>query len=334
MNQFHQNLLCPQGVYGYIAVPLCVVGVASNILCILVFLHPRMRSAVNLILTALAAADILGLATKAVEESYMYIATNPWNSPPPCYPRGWTTYHLVSHCIFTYILTLNSWFTVAVAAIRYVAIAVNKFTVGGFSMRKSKITVGFITTSGLLVNVPYFLAVKVDSERTETENETHDCYFAAYDNILTWDSVQVFYDVFDFLPTVMLMLLCALLIRFIRQANRRRAKMTQTGQGRDAVTIMLLAVVMTSIITRFPFLVITQLSQNLGGHYSDVAHGLHRVMMLMLFLNSGVNIVFYSLTKQFKEGLVSLFSRQSQTTKSTAKSVKKTEISTVDNSPN
>ena len=66
----------PQDVHGYLSLSICVLGIVSNALNIVVLTRPHMRTPLNLVLTALAAVDMAGLTCYAVFALHFHVGGN------------------------------------------------------------------------------------------------------------------------------------------------------------------------------------------------------------------------------------------------------------------
>jgi len=89
-----------KGIHGYIALMVCVSGAIANILIMVVLTRKEMRTPVNLMLLALAIADLLIMLEYIPFALHMYVVDNP---PEVKYSFHWAILVFL-HVHFTQIL--------------------------------------------------------------------------------------------------------------------------------------------------------------------------------------------------------------------------------------
>ncbi|CAL8100911.1 unnamed protein product [Orchesella dallaii] len=106
-------------IHGYLALFVCVFGVIANILIMVVLTRKEMRTPVNLMLFALAMADLLIMIEYIPFALHMYLIQNP---PEIQFSLNWARF-VFFHNHFTQILhTISIQLTLSMAIWRYVAI--------------------------------------------------------------------------------------------------------------------------------------------------------------------------------------------------------------------
>ncbi|PAV77635.1 hypothetical protein WR25_25484 isoform B [Diploscapter pachys] len=111
-------------IHGYICVGLCLFGIITNIVHVLVLSRPAMRnSAVNSILTAVAICDIGTMGSYLIYIMHFVIQRSRDPCSPP-YTYGWLQF-LLWHVVLSITLhTTSLWLAVAMAFIRRMTLRV------------------------------------------------------------------------------------------------------------------------------------------------------------------------------------------------------------------
>ena len=86
------------GVHGYLCIAVCVFGIVSNILNIVVLTDRRMASSpTNFILTALAISDMLPMLTYLPYAVYFHCVAGVQPDPRHGHPLGWIVFLLFNN---------------------------------------------------------------------------------------------------------------------------------------------------------------------------------------------------------------------------------------------
>ncbi|KAL8610201.1 hypothetical protein ACOMHN_038896 [Nucella lapillus] len=255
-----------QKIHGYFSVTVCVFGIVSNALNIIVLTRRHMKSPTNFILTALAIADMLTMSTYPIMAIYLYIITS-----PDCYTwqhsEGWM-YFILFHNLF--IVTCHNmamWLTVTLAVFRYIFVCQHTMAIRLCSMSRAKLTVAVVVLATILSCIPnYFVYTVTDIGPTLGRNVS--CHwivaselattYPTYEQFVRW----LFGVVIKILPCVLMAFLSTLLIVTMQQAKKRRLRLLnkvsrivdQDHQSRDnnRTTLMLVGVVFCFIVTEIP----------------------------------------------------------------------------------
>jgi len=90
------------GVHGYLCIAVCVFGIVSNILNIVVLTDRRMASSpTNFILTALAISDMLPMLSYLPYAVYFHCVAGVQPDPRHGYPRAWIIFLLFNNSFIT-----------------------------------------------------------------------------------------------------------------------------------------------------------------------------------------------------------------------------------------
>lgn len=264
-----QSYIVP--INGIVSIIFIFVTIVTNILVMLVLLRKHMRSPTNIILSAMALADMLTGLFPLPTYFYFFTLGN-YDEYPPfdwCY-----VYKLFSDYLPLIFHTSSIWLTVFLAILRYIYVChtdtarkfctlpnVIKATVGIFVVAALTQTTRFIETQ--------FIPITKPSKRNPSETVT-TCLlpysdFIAQDLDLYFNIMIGFRVIFiHFIPCSLLLILNALLIRTMRQAQLRRRLLLRQNKKSESkkladsncTTLMLVAVMSLFLVVELPLGVI------------------------------------------------------------------------------
>ncbi|KAH9494504.1 hypothetical protein Btru_042294 [Bulinus truncatus] len=307
-----------QGIHGYFALIVCVFGIISNILNIIVLTRRHMRSPTNLILTALAIADMLTMSPYVVLAIYLYILNEPEFTGPHCHQKSWMYFVLFNNLFNITCHMMAMWLTVSLAVFRYIFVCKHQLAVVMCSMRRAKLTVLVVFIVTTVSCIPYLFMNKVGAAVNRTEcfdvlvSEFVQTY-PMYQTFVRW----LFGVVIKILPCVLLAYLSTLLIIAMQQAKRRRARLLNnisrvlehdTASEHNRTTMMLVAVVLCFIVTETPQGIVAWISAVDNDFFVNVYVHLGDLMDILVLINSAVNFILYCImSQQFRDTFKSLF---------------------------
>jgi len=104
------------GVHGYLCIAVCIFGIVSNLLNIVVLTHRRMASSpTNFILTALAISDLFPMLSYLPYAVYFHCIAGVQPDPRHGYPLGWIVFLLFNNSFIITSHTVSVWLTVTLA---------------------------------------------------------------------------------------------------------------------------------------------------------------------------------------------------------------------------
>nr|KAG5696468.1 hypothetical protein BaRGS_021005 [Batillaria attramentaria] len=324
IEQFGQSY---QKIHGYFSLVVCVFGIVSNVLNIIVLTRKHMRSPTNFILTALAIADMLTMSTYPIMACYLYIFTS-----PECYTvqhsAGWM-YFILFHNLF--IVTCHNmamWLTVTLAVFRYIFVCQHTKAATLCSMARAKLTVAVVVVATVVSCVPnYFSYAVVDigpDIKPNTTDPPYSCYWITpsalakdnptYEQFGRW----LFGVVIKILPCVLMAFLSTLLIIAMQQAKKRRARLLNKvsrivdhdhqSSEHNRTTMMLVGVVICFIVTEIPQGILAWISAVDQDFFENVYVHLGDLMDILVLVNSAVNFILYCImSQQFRNTFKNLF---------------------------
>jgi len=311
-----------QKIHGYFSVIVCVFGIVSNVLNIIVLTRKHMKSPTNFILTALAIADMLTMSTYPIMAIYLYIITSP-DCVTPQHTRGWM-YFILFHNLF--IVTCHNmamWLTVTLAVFRYIFVCQHAMAVRLCSMARAKLTVAVVVVATVVSCVPNYFVYRVHDIGPSMDRNV-SCFWIVqsqladtnptYEQFVRW----LFGVVIKILPCVLMAFLSTLLIIAMQQAKKRRARLLNKvsrivahdhqSSEHHRPPMMLVGVVICFIVTEVPQGVLAWISAVNTDFWSDVYIHLGDLMDILVLVNSAVNFILYCImSQQFRNTFKSLF---------------------------
>ena len=307
-------------IHGYVSDVVCIFGVLSNILNVIVLTRRHMITPTNCILTALAVADFLTMLTYLVYATYFYIVTEP--KVEYSHSEGWM-YFIVIHNHF--IITCHNmamWFTVSLAVFRYIFVCHHVIGNRLCSLNRAILTITIIAIATIIVCIPnYFLYKIVNLEKVYPDGNVTgfwiiDSDFVKRHNFYKVSIFWFFGVIMKVAPCILLTLLSSMIILTMHQASKRRVRLLQQTRSSDhdvnhehnRTTWMLVSVVLFFVITEMPQGILAMISGLNDKFFTNVYSNLGDVMDLLVLLNSAVNFILYCImSQQFRDTFKSLF---------------------------
>ncbi|XP_060590984.1 G-protein coupled receptor dmsr-1-like [Ruditapes philippinarum] len=305
-------------VHGYISNIVCIFGVLSNILNVIVLTRRHMITPTNCILTALAIADFLTMLTYLVYATYFYIATEPkWEAH---HSQGWMYFILVHNHFIITCHNMAMWFTVSLAVFRYIFVCHHVIGNRLCSLNRAILTITIIVIATIIVCIPNYFLYKVVPLRELGYNssgywivdsvfvEEHDFYKV----LIFW----FFGVIMKVAPCILLTLLSSMIILTMHQASKRRVRLLQQTRSSDhdvnhehnRTTWMLVSVVLFFVITEMPQGILAMISGLNDHFFEEIYSNLGDVLDLLVLLNSAVNFILYCImSQQFRDTFKNLF---------------------------
>ena len=324
-HELKQFYLWYRDIHGYLASIVCVLGIIANMLNIIVLTRKNMVSSTNCILTGLAISD--GLTMVAYLPFALRFYTLYGTTPSPeRNSLGAIRFMLFFACFSVVVHSVSIWLTVTLAVFRYIFIKYPRRGVALCSITRAKIAVLFVYLVTLIVCIPNFITITVKGEKVK--NSTDYIWAVQFKNKT---KPEIFLYYFNFwiqavlvklLPCIGLTVLSFLLVKTMREAERRRRQLRQktpksedSGRNRktNRTTRMLLTVVALFLLTEFPQGILNLLSGTLEQFASDVYWPLGDFMDILALINNGINFILYcTMSKQFRDTFLSIFFRKAR----------------------
>ncbi|XP_053382201.1 G-protein coupled receptor dmsr-1-like [Mercenaria mercenaria] len=307
-------------LHGYISCIVCIFGLSSNIINMIVLTRKHMIKPVNFILTALAGADFLTMLTYLVYAAYFYIAKEPiWQAN---HTYAWMCFIMIHNHFIIICHNMSLWFTVYLAVLRYKFVCNNTFGYREYSLKRTIITVTIISNVILVLCIPNFFMYKVIALSDIVDPNVSGYWIVDSDFV----KKHIFYKVsiFWFFGVVMKILPCILLTFFIcriihtmyrsekqREQLQEQARLSTHGRHRDNIrtTRMLIAVVLICVLTEMPQGIFALISCLDDRFFEDIYSNIGDILDLLVLFNSSVNFILYcSMSRQYRDTFRKLFS--------------------------
>ena len=300
-----------QGVHGYVSIVVCVFGIISNIMNIVVLTQKSMVTPTNYLLSALAIADMLTMASYLPCAMYFYCISVP--DPNYNHPYGWILYLLFNTNFIITFHTIAMWLTVALAVFRYIVVCHHTLGPKLCNLQRAKITIVIVLLATAVFCVPNYVMYHV------YQLPSGGYWFK--DN----EFVTPFHKVFNFwlfgvvlkvAPCVLLAVLSSLLIRAMRIADQKRRRLKSQGKRAESeranehnrTTAMLVAVVICFIIAELPQGILAFLSGVDTNIFINIYVPLGDVWDIIVLINSAVNFILYCImSRQFRDTFRDVF---------------------------
>ncbi|XGW01338.1 hypothetical protein V3C99_013916 [Haemonchus contortus] len=299
-----QSLYAP--IHGYVCIGLCVFGILTNFVHVVVLTRPVMRnSAVNCVLTAVAICDIGTMATYLIYISHFVVLRQ--STCSPTFTHGWMQF-LQWHVMLSITLhTTSLWLAVAMAFIRRMTLRVARLNSTWQRPQFAwKLCIAIYIIVAVLCVPSLFVHEIAVYEGIVWEPPHPHCALSYPPNY-----TEPIYT-FTVIPCILLMYFSVGLVNKIRQAEKHRRKLTNVSLNNvnscdsssmsakkkshrsDRTTTMLVVILAVFLITELPQGIISILCAIFT---TDVHKYLYfylgDILDLLSLLNSSVNFVLY-----------------------------------------
>ncbi|KAF6034921.1 hypothetical protein EB796_006770 [Bugula neritina] len=228
-------------VHGYLSLVVCIVGILLNIIIIDILSQKEMLSAVNRLLQAIAAADILTMMTY-IPYSFFYYIMHGTEESEERNTRSATCY-LVFHVIFSLMShTISIWLTVTVTLFRYLHIGTQRGR-KWCTVQAANLCIGIICVLSLVLYVPHMLVINIKQYSDNSTNFTwyhidnDGSHYGNYKhlNMTQYVLLAIFVKI---TPSLLLIGLSGLIINFIVAAHKRyKAMRKNSAVGSELVSL-------------------------------------------------------------------------------------------------
>ena len=318
LQEFYVNY---QEIHGYIASVICIFGIISNTLNIIVLSRKNMMTPTNLILIALAFADFCLMVTYLVYAVYLFIITEPTIFGN--HTSEWTYFILCFNLFGVANNNIILWLTVSLAVFQYISVRFPLVAKTYCSMQRAKITIVIAVIATVLLSIPNMFLHEVVPIQDYNATKNWTGFWITYSTFVFEhsqykDAMFWLYGVFmKVVPSALLTVLSGAIIHAVRQANQRRLKIfgSQDSRQRDChetkqMTCMLLSIMALFVATQFPHGIILMISGLEKDFFSNVYAYLGDILDLLSLINSAMIFVIYcTMSKNFRTTFCSLFLR-------------------------
>ncbi|XP_037068728.1 sex peptide receptor-like [Pollicipes pollicipes] len=305
-------------LHGYLALCVCIFGLTTNILSIVVLTRKTMVSPTNAILAGLAIADIMVMVMYVPFTLNYYLQAFGEAS----FSYSWAVFMLTYVHVTQVFHTVSIWLTVVLAVWRYVAIGHPSLNREWCSMKNTSVAIVSAYIFCPILCIPSYLTFAI----TPMGNFT-DRFVVGFSDLSKGN--DKFLEKFNFwmysvhvklLPCIILTIFSCCLISELMKARKRKVELLRkmsAGQSKQScaerqavrTTRMLLAILLLFLLTEFPQGILSLMSGILGKDFLGQCYNkLGDLMDILALINSSMNFIFYcSMSTQFRSTFQHLF---------------------------
>ncbi|XP_037085383.1 sex peptide receptor-like [Pollicipes pollicipes] len=305
-------------LHGYLALGVCLFGLTTNILSIVVLTRKTMASPTNAILAGLAIADIMVMVMYVPFTLHYYIQAFGASS----LTYGWAVFMLTYVHVTQVFHTVSIWLTVVLAVWRYLAIGHPSLNREWCSMKNTSVAIVSAYIFCPILCIPSFLTFAI----TPIDNSTGRFLVDFSDlskqsnKLLEKLNFWVYSVHVKLLPCVILTIFSCCLIWELLKVKKRKSELLHRATAGNSklscaerhtvrTTRMLLAILLLFLLTEFPQGILSLLSGILGEQFLDQCYNkMGDLMDILALINSAINFIFYcSMSTQFRSTFQQLF---------------------------
>ena len=260
-----------------------------------------MRSAMNFLLTCLAAGDMVGqLCGASLSIMHQHKKTT------ECVTKDIEISFYTINASLGVLAGVNSWLTLAIAVTRVVVVRKINFV---FSLKKAKL----IVLAAFLIPVPIAIldGLVINSYKFSI-NKTCVMYIIA-DEVIEQSVLNWCNFVLCLVPCIFLVIFSMLLIFIMFEGKKRHAEITNSAETTsqwdktNRTTAILLGLTISAFLCRIPFLISVIMIEVISSYPDEFSDCLVHIANILVALNTGLNIVFLAMSGNFRKTLRSIY---------------------------
>ncbi|XP_065209194.1 sex peptide receptor-like [Planococcus citri] len=305
-------------ILGYVSIPICCVGMITNLINIVVFARKPMTSPPNLIFAHLAFVDLLVLLARVpfiwtwYIQDYRVIGRS----------YVWTLFQRYNDEVIVTFQFVSIFLTVMLAVWRYIAIVhpLKERHWCNTKRTRNVVIAGYILCF-VLFTVPSYMSREI---KTVIYQDAPYHYIDINERSPIQDSIVLFINgiVIRLVPSIMLTVLTLRLVCTLLSRKPHREQLTSSASVRSDMknvkmrqqtnksTTILLIVVALFILAEFPKGMLS-LMRSVYEYESPQCFSLTEIFYTVSDINSTITLlVYYSLSQQFRTTFKSLFHRK------------------------
>lgn len=307
--------------HGYISLVICAVGIALNIITIIVLTRKQMQTPINFILTWLAVFDIATMMSYMPFAFHFYCQFSAVSISPRKNSLSWMNFLLVYLNFSSTTHTISIWLAVALAIFRHRHI--HSHSNGSLTrMRRlirARVVVCVIVFASIIIMVPNYLSYKLE-ERQFTDN-TSVYVFEDWElgseqtQPLTMIALLLYSTVAKLTPSVIIIIYGSLLLRTLRKSVKIKRRLSEGGvslsyhrnTNPSRTTVMLLIVIVLFLVTELPQGILIMCCIFLETFFEHVYIPLGDVMDILALINNSINFILYcTMSHEFRRTFMKL----------------------------
>ena len=298
------RFLCESGI----AIPVSLLGVAGNVLAILVLCRQKQRQSTTLILQGLAVTDTLVLLATLLLRSLRYLHYYlhwAWLGP------YMAAYKYIFYCLFplVYFLRLiDTWLIVLLTIDRYIAVRHPLHAQRLCTYPRAAKNIVALFLIAFFFSIPRFFEYELTTENSFGFKAS---IFAKNHNYTITYRIIIFFIFMYLVPMTLLIVLNTQLLKTLRTAEIYRAQITERSSSSRSrsITAVVVTVTLVAIVCNVTAMV-THLLWSLHVAFPHLSHldlprrYLALISNIFITLNSAINFGIYCLcSRNFRTGL-------------------------------
>lgn len=298
-----------QYITGLIVYPvLCIIGITSNILALIVFRHQDMRTSTNVCLMSLAVSDTIKLLNDAMY--FIIVAVSLQDSQRS---EKWrSSVYPFAHYIFNMSVCVTSWLTVSVAIERFISVCYASRARVLCTIPRARYVCAFVFVLMSIMTVPSALRYEMITVHDKKLNTT--CVNIVPTKLGKNTSFMVPYSWIQnssrgIIPVFILIFLNFRIVNELRKERVRGKKFT----ARNRVTLMLIVVFFMFVVCVTPDAI---MSTFFGKGYVEenyLVQGIREITDTLLQVNSACSFFLYlAMSSAFRTTFLKIFCRFKQ----------------------
>ena len=316
LEDFSKHFFKPAGI---VSLAVAIFGVVFNILNIVVLSQPKMRNAVNLLLTLMAVSELLLLIfyipfvlifnVGFPSDVYNSFHTTNLNS------ARFMLFHVDATIFFH---TCTSWLLITTACFRFIFVQFPLQSAKLCSYNRAIIAGVLTIIASLAVSMPNMFVNSIMTATTCGDNSSTDCeplYTVAQSSKYASKDVinfnfWLYASVGKFIPAILLLVFTIFLLKVLREAAARKKRLQNDSANNSnehtQTTRMLFAVVVLFFLVECPHGILIIYMSVTKDYYTY--HYLGEVIDLVTLLAFSLNLILYStMSRQYRMLFLELF---------------------------
>ncbi|KAL4221404.1 G-protein coupled receptor [Mactra antiquata] len=309
--------------HGYVSLIICAVGIPLNVINIIVLTRKKMQTPINCILTWLALADMVTMASYVPFAYHFYCHF-------PSYSRlsaeknssGWMNYLLVHLNLSATAHTVSIWLAVTLAVLRHHHI--NSPAKGGLTrMRRlirARLLILIVFSVSVVLMIPSYLSHSLEEIRFH-DNSTGYIFEdwalgSRHVKPIKLIALITYSLLAKLVPCVLIIIYGGMLLRTLNITMRNRRRMSSNGviaglhgnHDRSRTTVMLLVVIVLFLLTELPQGILIMCCVFIKDFFENIYIPLGDTMDIIALINNSINFVLYcTMSQEFRRTFINLF---------------------------
>ncbi|XP_046546211.1 G-protein coupled receptor dmsr-1-like [Haliotis rubra] len=315
-NQLESFGYCYWDIHGWFSLIICIYGVITNIINIMVLTKKSMLNSINLILTGIAVSDLVTMLSYIPFAIHFYLM-NDLSVTPQRYSYGWTIFMAVHINLTLTTHTVSIWLAVIMAILRYIFVRPTSRGSKTLDNHSTFLVIIFSYIGSAVLIVPNCITTGIKETFSPTFNASlyrlnppaigkNDTDVMALVNFWLYPVAG------KMIPIVLISIFGGLLLHTLRETDKRGRRLKGGNYGSQhkahrRTTIMLLAVIVMYILSEVPQAILVILSACVDGFFVQVYAPLSDLIDSVALINSAVNFVMYcTMSTQFRRCLMEM----------------------------